>query len=199
MKLTLYRALEIEIKNLNNMLIEKNSAISKLEEIIKSERDEKMDLIHEHDEYRRKSEQQQDFWENETTKLRTELDNINEIVKSNQKGAEENLKVRLEEEKMLILNDQDNDRESYQKLLQEYNCLEQHCEDLEKQIHSQNRQGLMHHRSSSDVSSVSTVDENMLSNNYDMLGEDHGHGSVRSTGSLLGRYLGYKYMYFIKF
>lgn len=177
--MTAFKAMEIEIKNLNNLLIEKNKTIAKLEEEIKVERDEKMDLIHEQEKYKEESEKHRELWAQETAKLRKELENINEIVKMNEKGAEENLKVRLEEEKLMILNDADSDREAYQKLLQQYNCLEQHCEELKQQLQSQNQQGF-HRRNVSDISSISTVDENLLNSD---LPEDHGYGSVRSTTS----------------
>lgn len=145
------------------------------------ERDEKMDLIQEQEKYRMETEMQRELWAQETTKLRKELDNINEIVLTNQKGAEENLKVRLEEEKNLLITEYDGDRQAYQKLLQEYHCLEQHCETLETQLNSQNRLST-HIRNASDVSSISTIDENMLSATD--MPEDHGYGSVRSNASV---------------
>lgn len=152
--------------------------ITKIQEELKVERDEKMDIITEQEKYRKDLEMQRELWSEETAKLRKELDNINEIVKMNEKGAEENLKVRLEEEKMLILNEQDSDREAYQKLLQEYNALEQHCEELEKTIQNQNHPAF-HKRNISDISSI-TIDENILNSD---LPEDHGYGSVRSNAS----------------
>lgn len=160
--------------------MEKNKSIEKLEETIKNERDEKMDLIQEQEKYRKEAEEQRRVWDEETSKLRKELDNINEIVKMNEKGAEENLRVRLEAEKLLMLNEQDTERGAYQKLLEEYHSLEQHCENLEKQLRVQNNQGL-HKRNISDLSSISGVDETALSATE--LPEDHGYGSVRSTGS----------------
>ncbi|XP_018563166.1 unconventional myosin-Va isoform X1 [Anoplophora glabripennis] len=178
-KMTAFKAMEIEIKNLNNLLIEKNKTIAKLEEDVKVERDEKMDLIHEQEKYKEETEKHRELWALETAKLRKELENINEIVKMNEKGAEENLKVRLEEEKLMILNDADSDREAYQKLLQQYNYLEQHCEELKQQLQSQNQQGF-HKRNVSDISSISTADENLLNSD---LPEDHGYGSVRSITS----------------
>lgn len=98
----------------------------------------------------------------------------------NQKGAEENLKVRLEEEKNLLQNEHDSDRQAYQKLLQEYHSLELQCETLEKQMNSQHRLNT-HMRNISDVSSISTIDENLVSTTD--IPEDHGYGSVRSTAS----------------
>lgn len=179
-KLTTFKALETEIRAMKTALAEKDRTIERFEEIIKSERDEKMDLIHEQEKFRKETEDQQRLWAEETSKLRKELDNINEIVRMNQKGAEENLRVRLEEEKMLIMNEQDSDRIAYQKLLQEYNSLEQHCENLEKELRKQSITAL-HKRNISDVSSISGVDEAVVSTTE--IPEDHGYGSVRSTAS----------------
>ncbi|XP_060520743.1 unconventional myosin-Va isoform X2 [Cylas formicarius] len=171
-KMVTFRALEIEIKNLNALVIEKNKKITKLEEDLKIEREEKVDLINEHERYRKEAETQREYWAQETAKLRAEIETINEIVKTNEKGVEENLKLRMEEEKNLLLNESDKDRQAYQKLLQEYNRLEQHCEEMEKQL---NRQG-HHRRNVSDISTISTLDLSELP-------EDHGYGSVRSTTS----------------
>lgn len=179
-KLTSFKALELEIKSMKAALIEKNKTILELEETVKAEREEKVDLIHEQEKFRKETEKQQQLWAEETTKLRKELDNINEIVRMNQKGAEENLRVRLEEEKMMIINEQDSDRHAYQKLLQEYHSLEQHCENLEKELRNQSFMAL-HKRNISDVSSISGVDEPVISTTD--IPEDHGYGSVRSTTS----------------
>lgn len=55
-------------------------------------------------------------------------------MKNNQRGAEENLKHRLEQEKDLLLLDQDQDRGAYQRLLKEYLDLEQRHEMLEQKL-----------------------------------------------------------------
>lgn len=176
-KLITFKALEVEIKNLNALLVDKNKLINQLENDIKLEREEKVDLINDQEKYRMETEQQQELWTQETTKLRKELDNINEIVKTNQKGAEENLKTRIAEEKMLILNEQDSDRQAYQKLLQEYHNLEQHCEELERQFYNHNDHHKQHKRNISDISSMDSFGIGTE------LPEDHGYGSVRSTTS----------------
>lgn len=169
--------MEIEIKNLNNLVIEKNKAIAKLEEQLIFEKEEKVDIVNEYDKYKLETEKQQQLWFEETAKLREELENINEIVKMNEKGAEEDLKVRLEKEKEMIMNEADSDREAYQRLLQEYHILEQHYEELK--LNAQNYNGA-HRRNVSDVSSVYIADDHLLPND---MPEDHGYGSVRSTTS----------------
>lgn len=178
-KLQTFRAMEIEIKNLNNLVIEKNKTITKLEQQLIVEKEEKVDLVNDFDKYKKEAQKQQELWTEETAKLREELENINEIVRVNEKGAEENLKVRLEKEKEILINEADSDREAYQRLLNEYHVLEQHCEELKNQLNAQNHMG-SHKRNVSDVSSIYTTEEQLLTSD---LPEDHGYGSVRSTTS----------------
>lgn len=174
-----FKAMEIEIKNLNNLVIEKNKKIATLEEQMTLEKEEKVDLVNEFEKYKLETKEQQELWVNETAKLREELENINEIVKMNEKGVEEDLKVRLEKEKEILINEADSDREAYQRLLSEYHTLEQHCEELKNQLNAQNHLGA-HRRNVSDVSSIYTTEEQSIPND---LPEDHGYGSVRSTTS----------------
>ncbi|XP_072396790.1 unconventional myosin-Va isoform X1 [Diabrotica undecimpunctata] len=178
-KLQTFKAMELDIKVLNNLIIEKNKKIEKLETDVKAERDEKVDLINEQDRIRQEIEDQRQVWAQETAKLREELENMNEIVRVSEKGAEENLKVRLEEEKLIIMNEADSDREAYQRLLNEYHTLEQYCEELKLQMKSQGYQGF-HKRNISDLSSISAIDEVLLNAEVP---EDFGYGSVRSTTS----------------
>ncbi|XP_022899670.2 unconventional myosin-Va [Onthophagus taurus] len=175
-KLTSYRSLETEIKNLNNLLMERDRKIMELEETLKVERDEKMDILNEQEKYKSDMDEQNNRWNEEMNKVRAELDEMNEIVKRYEK--EETAKEKIEHEKLLILNEQDNDRHAYQKLLQEYHGLEQHCEDLQRQLSEQNRQG-RHMRNTSDVSSISQVDESLP---ISELPDDN--NSIQSYGSL---------------
>ncbi|KRT84142.1 Myosin head, partial [Oryctes borbonicus] len=179
-KLVVFKSLEVEHKNVNNLLAQRDARIVELENLLKNERDEKMDLVNEHDRYKQQTEDQRNVWNEEMSKLHKELDNINEIVKNYEQHGEENMNERIEHEKLLILNEQDNDRHAYQKLLQEYHCLEQHCEDLEQQIKDQNKQ-THHHRNISDVSSISSIADTIVTTSD--LPEDHGYGSTRSTSS----------------
>ncbi|KAB0805025.1 hypothetical protein PPYR_01995 [Photinus pyralis] len=175
-KLVTFKALEIEIKKMNTLLIEKNKTIDKLEDELRIERDEKMDLVQDQEKFRNDAEMQQEVWSQETSKLRKEIDNMTEIASMKEKGAEENLKVRIEQEKNLLLNEHDSDRQAYQKLLQEYHCLEMHCETLQKQLEPRLP---THARNISDLSSINMEESINLSE----IPEDHGYGSVRSNSS----------------
>ncbi|XP_076267084.1 dilute class unconventional myosin isoform X2 [Rhynchophorus ferrugineus] len=171
-KMATFKALEIEVKNLNNLLIEKNKSIEKLQEELSIEKEEKVDLVNEQEKYRKDVENQRELWTQETDKLKKEYENIIEMLKINEKGAEEDIKLRLEEEKKEILTEAVQERQVYQKLLQEYHSLEQHCEQLERQLNQKDH--VNHKRNISDISSISTIDISDLP-------EDHGYGSVRST------------------
>lgn len=70
----------------------------------------------------------------ENEKLRKELAVANEKLRTNLRGAEENLKTRLELEKDLLLHEQDQDRNAYQKLLKDYHDLEQQNEFLQQKL-----------------------------------------------------------------
>ncbi|KAL1513922.1 hypothetical protein ABEB36_003260 [Hypothenemus hampei] len=168
-KLSTLKALELEVKNLNSLIIQKNKVIDKFQEELQAEKEEKMDLITEHDKYRKEVDNQRHLWAEETEKLKKEYENIIEMLKMTEKGNEENMKLRLEEEKKEILYEADHERQAYQKLLNEYHSLEQHCEELEREL---NRSGI-HKRNVSDLSGISTSD----------VTEDHGYGSVRSTNA----------------
>lgn len=172
--------MEIEIRNLKNLIVDKNNTIDKLKEDYKLEQEEKMDLLHEQERIRQEAESQQKLRSEETSKLRKELDDIKEIVRIHEKGAEKDLKEKIEAEKLLMLNEQDSDRHAYQKLLQDYNALEQHCETLEKQLAAQHKLPT-HVRNISDTSNVSVPDQSLLISAE--IPEDHGYGSYRANNT----------------
>lgn len=138
-----------------------------LEEKLKSEQDEKVDLIQEQEEYRKKIESEKLSWSNENQKLIKENENLKQLVTTNQTGAENLLKTRIEQEKMILITEQDQERSAYQQLLREYSLLEQHCENLEAKITLNSRGNLSatstmdskHMRSLSDVSNVSELND----------------------------------------
>jgi len=76
------------------------------------------------------------------------------------------LKARLEEEKLFLISEHDQDRDAYQKLLADYNSLEQRGEALEKEIVRLQRGGTSasgakkgHQRNLSDASTASAASE----------------------------------------
>lgn len=162
-----FTAAELETKRLTQLLFEKDKQLRSLEEKLKSEQDEKVDLIQEQEEYRKKIESEKLSWSNENQKLIKENENLKQLVTTNQTGAENLLKTRIEQEKMILITEQDQERSAYQQLLREYSLLEQHCENLEAKITLNSRGNLSatstmdskHMRSLSDVSNVSELND----------------------------------------
>ncbi|XP_024227627.1 unconventional myosin-Va isoform X2 [Bombus impatiens] len=178
-KLEGLKSVDAENKKLNAILIEKAKELEKIQDIVKAERDEKMDILQDKERNTQEKEQENMELLGEIEKLRKELSVANEKLKNNQRGAEENLKYRLEQEKDLLLLDQDQDRGAYQKLLKEYHELEQRTEMLEQKLamHAPAHSRSLSNASSSSGQIVSTElpqdDQNI----------DLGYGSVRSTAS----------------
>lgn len=69
--------------------------------------------------------------------------------------AVEMIRSKIEQEKLILLREQDQDRDAYQKLLTERNILEARVEALEKELMNQ---GHGHYRSLSDASTISIQD-----------------------------------------
>ena len=65
------------------------------------------------------------------------------------------IRSKIEQEKLILMREQDQDRDAYQKLLTERNILEARVEALEKEL---TNQGHGHYRSLSDASTISIQD-----------------------------------------
>ncbi|XP_017766826.1 PREDICTED: unconventional myosin-Va isoform X4 [Eufriesea mexicana] len=178
-KLDGLKSVDAENRKLNAIIIEKEKELGKIQDIVKNERDEKMDILQDKERNTQEREQENKELQSEIEKLRKELSVASEKLKNNQRGAEENLKHRLEQEKDLLLLDQDQDRGAYQKLLKEYHELEQHAEMLEQKL---TMHAPAHSRSLSNASSSSgqIVSTELPQDDQNI---DLGYGSVRSTAS----------------
>ncbi|XP_026669743.1 unconventional myosin-Va isoform X2 [Ceratina calcarata] len=178
-KLEGLKSVEAENKKLNYVLLKKKEELEKIQEIIKIERDEKMDILLDKERNSQEKEEQNKKLQEEIEKLQKELAMANEKLTNDQRGAEEILKHRLEQEKDLLLLDQDQDRGAYQKLLKDFHELEQYTETLEQKLAMN---GPAHSRSLSNASSGSgQIVSAELSQEEQNL--DLGYGSVRSTNS----------------
>ncbi|XP_076169169.1 dilute class unconventional myosin isoform X2 [Ptiloglossa arizonensis] len=176
-KLETLKTVEVENKKLNIALLEKEKELEKIQDTVRHERDEKMDILQDKERSNLEKQHENEKLQGQIDKLRKELSVANEKLKNNQRGAEENLKHRLEQEKDLLLLDQDQDRGAYQRLLKEYHELEQHAELLEQKLTTHVP---AHSRSLSNASSSSGQ---IVSTELppDDLNIDLGYGSVRST------------------
>ncbi|XP_011873273.1 PREDICTED: unconventional myosin-Va [Vollenhovia emeryi] len=179
-KLESLKSVDAENKKLNGVVQDKERELKKMEETLQREKDEKMDILHDKERSALQKDAENRKLQEENERLRKELSIATEKLKSNQRGAEENLKYRLEQEKDLLMLEQDQDRGAYQRLLKDYHELEQHAEMVEQKLLLQGVLG--HSRSLSNASSGSgqiTSTENP----QDDQNADFGYGSVRSTGS----------------
>ncbi|KAG5308478.1 MYO5B protein, partial [Acromyrmex insinuator] len=179
-KLDGLKSVDVENKKLNGMMQEREKELKRMEEILQQEKDEKMDILHDKERIALRKGEENKKLQQENERLRKELSIATEKLKSNQRGAEENLKYRLEQEKDLLRMEQDQDRGAYQRLLKDYHEMEQHAEMLEQKLASQGVLG--HSRSLSNASSgsgqIATTEIPQDDQNIDF-----GYGSVRSTGS----------------
>lgn len=152
-KLDNLNSVNVENKKLNGVVQFKEMELKKLQEILQKEKDEKMDILHDKERIALQKDEENKKLREENDRLRKELSIATEKLKSNQRGAEENLKYRLEQEKDLLRLEQDQDRGAYQRLLKEYQDLEQHAEILEQKLALHGVPG--HSRSLSNASSGS--------------------------------------------
>ncbi|KAL7645004.1 UNVERIFIED_CONTAM: hypothetical protein RMT77_004828 [Armadillidium vulgare] len=187
LQLSEMKVIESELKKSNNKVKDLEEKTEKLSEQLESERGEKMDILSE----KEKIEMENN---NEIQKLTAENIELSTKLKQAQQEAtlfegEENLKKKFESEKTLLLMEYDQDKSAYQKLLREYNKLEQKCENLEDDLFRY-KGNKSHKRSMSNISNTSGISdattELIRDDASDMLlgtDEDIGYGSVRSRMS----------------
>lgn len=180
-KLEGMKAAEAENKRLHVLLVEKEKELERMDTDMKRERDEKMELLMEREKLLLEKEENTKMLAEESAKLKRELSVANEKLKVNQRGAEENLKNRLEQEKDLLLMEQDQDRGAYQRLLKDYQELEEQFEAMQRKFM---HQVPGHSRSLSNASSGSAGGHGASTDLApDDQNIDFGYGSVRSTVS----------------
>ncbi|XP_014489447.1 PREDICTED: unconventional myosin-Va isoform X2 [Dinoponera quadriceps] len=176
-RLDLLKSVDVENKKLNGAVQDREKELSEMRGVLRQERDEKMDLLQDRERTVRQKDEENKKLQEDNERLRKELSLATEKLKSNQRGAEENLKYRLEQEKDLLLLEQDQDRGAYQRLLKDYHDLEQHAELLEQKLAVPG-----HSRSLSNASSGSgqIASAELPQDDQNV---DFGYGSVRSTAS----------------
>ncbi|XP_063217828.1 unconventional myosin-Va isoform X2 [Bacillus rossius redtenbacheri] len=183
------RALEAESRQLAARLARAEADLLSLREQVLREQSEKMDLLSQRESERAARLEAEERLGGENARLRSQLDELGERIKSSQIGAEETMKARLEQEKLFLISEQDQDRDAYQKLLAEFHGLEQRCEEMAGELARYQRGGADaagarrgHQRSLSDTSTLSAQDD-AASATSELPEDDFGYGSVRSTMS----------------
>lgn len=193
-RLDILKGVEAELKRTTNTLREKDGEIEKLQKDLQKERDEKMDLINEEERWKKEKGDTEKKLADDNEHLKALLDAANEQIKLNQLNAEEILKARLEQEKQLLIREQDQDRSAYQKLLRDFHALEQRSDQMERELARIHREGgnipntlrkNKHQRTPSSASTMSMQDDALSMNSEipDDGSTDHGYGSVRSNTS----------------
>lgn len=199
-RLDLLKGIEAELKRTTNSLKEKDGQLEKLQKELQKERDEKIDLINEEERLKKERSASEGKLVSDNEHLKALLDAANEQIKLNQTSAEEILKARLEQEKQVLIREQDQDRSAYQKLLRDFHALEQRSDQMERELARIHREGgnipgtlrkNKHQRTPSSTSTMSMHEDSMsvTSEAPDDASTDHGYGSVRSNASPSGGHL----------
>jgi uncharacterized coiled-coil DUF342 family protein len=82
------KGLEAETKRITNILNDKERELEAVVRSLEHERDEKVDLVNEKERIEKEHKEKLERMNSENTKLKAELDELNERIKSNQIGAE---------------------------------------------------------------------------------------------------------------
>jgi myosin-5 len=82
------KGLEAETKRITLMLNDKEKELETVTKSLELERDEKIDLVNEKERVEKARKEEVDRMNGENIKLKAELDELNERIKSNQIGAE---------------------------------------------------------------------------------------------------------------
>ncbi|XP_076051644.1 dilute class unconventional myosin isoform X10 [Oratosquilla oratoria] len=181
------RSVEGKLKTSNNRIQELESLVKNLQAQIELERGEKMDVLTDKERAEKENREIVERLNEENARLNKELESVQEIAAK--KEGEELLRKKFEAEKEQIYMEYDQEKASYQKLLKEFNRLEQKNDTLEEELGK--LRGNKHQRTASNVSSMSgasdapteLVRDDTSEFNSVVTDDDIGYGSVRSRAS----------------
>ncbi|XP_064089010.1 unconventional myosin-Va-like isoform X3 [Macrobrachium nipponense] len=180
------KALENQLKGSTNRVTELEALVTKLTGEVEFERGEKMDILTQKEQAEKDNRELVERLNTENARLTEEL---NEAQKEEvMRQGEELLRRKFEAEKQQIIMESSEEKAAYQRLLAEYNRLEQKNDILEEQLAKV--KGGSHKRSASNVSNSGASDtptelvrDDIMDLNSMMGDEDVGYGSVRSRMS----------------
>lgn len=115
----------------------------------------------------------------ENEKLKKELGSTNEKIMGDRRGADEDFQLRLKLQTDLLVLEQDQDRGAYQKLLKDYNELEQRNEILEQKLaafvpgHSRSLSNTSSGSGQANASELPADEQNIVRNNIYHLFDEH--------------------------
>lgn len=179
---------ESTLKTTNNRVAELEAQLAKLQEELQHEQGEKMDILTEKEKAEKENKELVEKLNAENNRLREELETSRQDNKSVE--GEEVLKRKFEAERDRIIMEASEEKSAYQRLLKEFNRLEQKNDQLEEELARSNR-GSSHKRTPSNVSNLSglsdapteLVRDDVSDLNSMITDDDVGYGSVRSRNS----------------
>ncbi|XP_069970718.1 unconventional myosin-Va-like isoform X8 [Penaeus vannamei] len=182
------KGVETQLKNSSNRVSELEAMVAKLTQEVEAERGEKMDVLSEKERAEKENRELVEKLNAENAKLTEEL--MNAKKEEAKKEGEELLKRKYEAEKQQMIMEYSEEKSSYQRLLKEFNRLEQKNEQLEEQM-AKMTGGNSHKRTASNVSNLSgasdapteLVRDDASEFNSIIVDDDVGYGSVRSRAS----------------
>lgn len=176
-KLDLLKCTESELKSAQTQLAQKDVELNNVINLLQQERTCKEELIISKQTELEAYEKRYTELEREKETLIKDMETIKKSITDDQSNTDgkilvaegvllreesyyrglfvipEIIRSKVEHEKLILLREQDQDRDAYQKLLSERNILEARVESLEKELTAPG-----HHRSLSDVSTISAQD-----------------------------------------
>ncbi|XP_068247179.1 unconventional myosin-Va isoform X6 [Palaemon carinicauda] len=180
------KALESQLKGTTNRVTELEALVTKLTVEVEHERGEKMDILTQKEQAEKENRELLERLNAENAKLTEELKEAQKEESLRQ--GEELLRRKFEAEKQQIIMESSEEKAAYQRLLGEYNRLEQKNDILEEQLAKV--KGGTHKRSASNVSNSGASDtptelvRDDIMDLSSMIGDDDiGYGSVRSRMS----------------
>ncbi|CAL4082348.1 unnamed protein product, partial [Meganyctiphanes norvegica] len=182
-----FLVVETTLKTTNNRVAELEAIVAKLQEELEHERGEKMDILTEKERAEKENKELVERLNEENNQLREELEKSRQDNKSAE--GEEMLRRKFEAEKERIFMEASEEKSAYQRLLREFNKLEQKNDQLEEELAK--TKGSSHKRTPSNVSNLSglsdapteLVRDDVSDINSMMTDDDVGYGSVRSRMS----------------
>nr|XP_053650160.1 unconventional myosin-Va-like isoform X2 [Cherax quadricarinatus] len=186
--LTEMKGMEVQVKNSNNRIRELETKVGALVLEVEMERGEKMDVLSEKERAEKENRELVEKLNAENARLTEELGEVKK--EETKRESEEMLRRKFEAEKQQIIMENADEKTAYQRLLKEFNRLEQKNDLLEEQI-KKFKGGNAHKRTASNISNISGASDaptelvrDDASEFSSIIGdEDVGYGSVRSRAS----------------
>ncbi|MPC26368.1 Unconventional myosin-Va [Portunus trituberculatus] len=187
-RVTDLKGVEKQLKASNNQVSELEARIAELTKELEMERGEKMDVLTQKERADKENRELIEKLNEENVRLTKELSDAQK--EETKRESEEYLRRKFEAEKQQLILENTDEKSGYQRLLKEFNRLEQKNEHLEEEL-AKFKGGNAHKRTASNVSNLSGASDAPTELVHDNASEfssfpgddDIGYGSVRSRSS----------------